>query len=73
MENRWSTMLKDEYDHGFAVDWMRKDLDIVEDQAMRIGANVEATKLVNNFYKEVQGLDGGRWDASSLLKRIKEL
>jgi 3-hydroxyisobutyrate dehydrogenase len=52
---------------------MRKDLDIVEDQAMRIGANVEATKLVNNFYKEVQGLDGGRWDASSLLKRIKEL
>ena len=73
MENRWSTMLKDEYDHGFAVDWMRKDLDIVEDQAMRIGANVEATKLVNNFYKEVQNLDGGRWDASSLLKRIKDI
>ena len=73
MENRWATMLKDEYDHGFAVDWMRKDLDIVEDQAAKIGANVEATKLVNNFYKEVQDLDGGRWDASSLLKRIKDL
>tara|TARA_B100000767_G_C19751957_1_gene531225 strand:+ start:959 stop:1828 length:870 start_codon:yes stop_codon:yes gene_type:complete len=73
MENRWSTMLKDEYDHGFAVDWMRKDLDIIEDEAKRIGANVEATELVNNFYKEVQDLDGGRWDASSLLKRIKDL
>ena len=73
MENRWATMLKDEYDHGFAVDWMRKDLDIVEDQAAKIGASVEATKLVNNFYKEVQDLDGGRWDASSLLKRIKDL
>tara|TARA_B100000768_G_scaffold75173_1_gene71873 strand:- start:632 stop:1501 length:870 start_codon:yes stop_codon:yes gene_type:complete len=73
MENRWSTMLKDEYDHGFAVDWMRKDLDIVEDEAKRIGANVEATELVNNFYKEVQELKGGRWDASSLLKRIRDL
>ena len=72
MENRWSTMLNNEYDHGFAVDWMKKDLDIVEDQAERIGANVQVTKLVNNFYKEIQKLDGGRWDASSLLKRIKD-
>ena len=72
MENRWSTMLNNEYDHGFAVDWMKKDLDIVEDQAERIGANVQVTKLVNNFYKEIQELDGGRWDASSLLKRIKD-
>ena len=72
MENRWSTMLNNEYDHGFAVDWMKKDLDIVEDQAERIGANVQVTKLVNNFYKEIQKLDGGRWDASSLLKRLKD-
>jgi 3-hydroxyisobutyrate dehydrogenase-like beta-hydroxyacid dehydrogenase len=73
MENRWSTMLQDKYDHGFAVNWMRKDLDIVEDQAAKIGASIEATKLVNNFYKEIQDMDGGRWDASSLLKRIKDL
>ena len=72
MENRWSTMLNNEYDHGFAVDWMKKDLDIVEDQAERIGANVQVTELVNNFYKEIQEVDGGRWDASSLLKRIKD-
>ena len=73
MENRWSTMLQDKYDHGFAVNLMRKDLDIVEDQAAKIGASIEATKLVNNFYKEIQNMDGGRWDASSLLKRIKDL
>ena len=72
MENRWPTMLNNEYDHGFAVDWMKKDLDIVEDQAKRIGANIQVTQLVNNFYKEIQELDGGRWDASSLLKRIKD-
>ena len=72
MENRWSTMLNNEYDHGFAVDWMKKDLDIVEDQAKRIGANIQVTQLVNYFYKEIQELDGGRWDASSLLKRIKD-
>jgi 3-hydroxyisobutyrate dehydrogenase-like beta-hydroxyacid dehydrogenase len=65
-------MLNNEYDHGFAVDWMKKDLDIVEDQAKTIGANVQVTQLVNNFYKEIQELDGGRWDASSLLKRIKD-
>ena len=72
MENRWSTMLNNEYDHGFAVNWMKKDLDIVGDQAKRIGANIQVTQLVNNFYKEIQELDGGRWDASSLLKRIKD-
>ena len=72
MENRWETMLKDEYDHGFAVDWMRKDLDIVSEQAGQVGANIEITEMVNNFYKDIQGLDGGRWDTSSLLKRIKD-
>jgi len=72
MENRWLTMLNNEYDHGFAVDWMKKDLDIVEDQAKKIRANVQVTELVNNFYKEIQESGGGRWDASSLLKRIKD-
>ena len=73
MENRWETMLKDEYDHGFAVDWMRKDLDIVSEQAGQVGANIEITELVNNFYKEIQQSSGGRWDTSSLLRRIKNL
>ena len=72
MENRWKTMLKDEYDHGFAVDWMRKDLDIVSEQAGQVGANIEITEMVNKFYKDIQDLDGGRWDTSSLLKRIKD-
>ena len=73
MENRWQTMLKDDYDHGFAVDWMRKDLDIVSLEANKIGANIEVTELVNKFYKDIQKSDGGRWDTSSLLKRIKDL
>ena len=72
MENRWETMLRDEYDHGFAVDWMRKDLDIVSEQAGQVGANIEITEMVNKFYKDIQDLDGGRWDTSSLLKRIKD-
>ena len=72
MENRWETMLKDEYDHGFAVDWMRKDLDIVSEQAGQVGANIEITEMVNKFYKDIQDLNGGRWDTSSLLKRIKD-
>ncbi len=73
MENRWKTMIDDEYDHGFAVDWMRKDLDIVAEEASRVGANIEITELVNDFYKEIQQSSGGRWDTSSLLRRIKKL
>ena len=72
MDNRWKTMLSDEYDFGFAVDLMRKDLDIVLDQAKTINANLEITDLINNFYKDIQGLGGGRWDTSSLLKRVQE-
>jgi len=72
MENRWETMLADDYDHGFAVDWMRKDLDIVSAEASKIGADIEITNLVNMFYKDVQDLGGNRWDTSSLLKRIQE-
>ena len=72
MENRWETMLNDEYDFGFAVDLMRKDLDIVLKQAKKMDTELEITDLVNSFYKEIQNLDGGRWDTSSLLKRIQE-
>jgi 3-hydroxyisobutyrate dehydrogenase-like beta-hydroxyacid dehydrogenase len=72
MENRWETMLNDEYDFGFAVDLMRKDLDIVLKQAKKMDTELEITDLVNNFYKEIQKLGGGRWDTSSLLKRIQE-
>jgi 3-hydroxyisobutyrate dehydrogenase-like beta-hydroxyacid dehydrogenase len=72
MENRWETMLADDYDHGFAVDWMRKDLDIVSAEASKIGADIEITNLVNMFYKDIQDLGGNRWDTSSLLKRIQE-
>ena len=73
MDNRWQTMLKDEFDFGFAVDWMRKDLDIVSDEASRIGANIHVTELVNNFYKQIQEDGGGRLDTSSLARRIKNL
>ena len=72
MENRWKTMLNDEYDFGFAVDLMRKDLDIVLKQAKKMDTELEITDLVNSFYKEIQKLGGGRWDTSSLLKRIQE-
>ena len=72
MENRWETMLADDYDHGFAVDWMRKDLDIVSAEASKIGADIEITNLVNIFYKDIQDLGGNRWDTSSLLKRIQK-
>ena len=72
MENRWETMLNDEYDFGFAVDLMRKDLDIVLKQAKKMDTELEITDLVNSFYKDIQNLGGGRWDTSSLLKRIQE-
>ena len=72
MENRWETMLNDEYDFGFAVDLMRKDLDIVLKQAKKMDTKLEITDLVNNFYKEIQKSGGGKWDTSSLLKRIQQ-
>ncbi|MCV6627569.1 MAG: NAD(P)-dependent oxidoreductase [Cellvibrionaceae bacterium] len=71
MENRYRTMLAGDYDHGFAVDWMRKDLSIVMAEAARIKAAVPVTALVDQFYNEVQLQGGGRWDTSSLLARLK--
>ncbi|WGL16728.1 NAD(P)-dependent oxidoreductase [Microbulbifer bruguierae] len=70
MENRYQTMLAGEYNHGFAVDWMRKDLAIVLDEAQRNGALLPVTALVDQFYSEVQALGGGRWDTSSLFARL---
>ena len=71
MENRYKTMLADKYDFGFAVDWMRKDLGIVLDEARRSGTSLPVTALVDQFYAEVQQLGGGRWDTSSLLARLE--
>ena len=71
MDNRGSTMLNDKFDFGFAVDWMRKDLGLVLDEARRNGAKLPVTALVDQFYCDVQGLGGGRWDTSSLLRRLK--
>jgi len=72
MENRWESMLQDEYDFGFAVDLMKKDLEIVIDKADDSDINIEITKLINNFYADIQNIGGGRWDTSSLLKRIQK-
>jgi 3-hydroxyisobutyrate dehydrogenase len=70
MENRHKTMAKDEFAFGFAVDWMRKDLSIVLDEARGNGANLPVTALVDQFYAEVQKMGGNRWDTSSLIARL---
>ena len=71
MDNRGKTMVADKFDFGFAVDWMRKDLGLVLDEARRNGARVPVTALVDQFYGDVQQLGGARWDTSSLIKRLK--
>ncbi len=70
MENRGDTMLDDEFDFGFAVDWMRKDLAICLDEAERNGAELPITRIVNDYYGEIQAMGGGRWDTSSLIRRF---
>jgi 3-hydroxyisobutyrate dehydrogenase len=70
MENRWKTMDDDTFDHGFAVDWMRKDLGILLEEAKRNGASLPVTALVDQFYADVQRMGGNRWDTSSLIKRL---
>ncbi|MGB3554569.1 MAG: NAD(P)-dependent oxidoreductase [Jannaschia sp.] len=70
MVNRHKTMLVGEFDHGFAVDWMRKDLGICLSEAENIGAPLPGTALIDQFYKDVQAMGGGRWDTSSLLARL---
>ena len=71
MENRWPTMARGEFEFGFAVDWMRKDLRIALAEARRNGASLQATALIDQFYAEVQRLGGGRWDTSSLVARLE--
>ena len=70
MDNRGKTMVEDKFDFGFAVDWMRKDLGLVLDEARRNGARLPLTALVDQFYADVQALGGNRWDTSSLIKRL---
>jgi len=70
MENRGGTMLNDEFEFGFAVDWMRKDLAICLEEAEKNGAELPITRIVNDFYGEVQEMGGGRWDTSSLIRRL---
>ncbi|MDE2133963.1 MAG: NAD(P)-dependent oxidoreductase [Alphaproteobacteria bacterium] len=71
MDNRHKTMLAGHYDHGFAVEWMRKDLGICFDEAARNGAQLPATKLVDGYYAEVEAMGGKRWDTSSLFARLE--
>jgi 3-hydroxyisobutyrate dehydrogenase-like beta-hydroxyacid dehydrogenase len=72
MENRWQTMVDGEFDFGFAVDWMRKDLGIALDEARKNGSTLALTELVDRFYAEVQAMGGNRWDTSSLIARLEK-
>jgi 2-hydroxy-3-oxopropionate reductase len=72
MENRWETMIANEFEFGFAVEWMRKDLRIALEEAHSNGATLQMTELVDGFYKEVQDLGGNRWDTSSLIARLEK-
>jgi 3-hydroxyisobutyrate dehydrogenase len=72
MENRWKTMAEGKFDFGFAVDWMRKDLAICQDEAKRNGASLPVTAIVDGFYAEVQEMGGSRWDTSSLIARLNK-
>ena len=71
LDNRGKTMVADKFDFGFAVDWMRKDLGLVLDEAKRNGSRLPVTALVDQFYADVQALGGQRWDTSSLVKRLR--
>ena len=73
MENRGHTMLDDEFEFGFAVDWMRKDLGICLGEANNNGASLPVTAQIDQFYKDVQNMGGNRWDTSSLVRRLRKL
>ena len=72
MDNRYKTMIDNKFDFGFAVDWMRKDLKIAMDEAKSNGSLLPVTELVDKYYEEVQGMNGNRWDTSSLIKRFRK-
>ena len=71
MQNRGTTMVDDQFEFGFAVDWMRKDLGLCLDEARRSGARLPSTALIDQFYADVQEMGGGRWDTSSLIRRLR--
>ena len=73
MENRYETMIDDEFDFGFAVDWMVKDLKICLDEATQNGISLPVTEIVKTYYEEIQGMGGRRWDTSSLIRRLRAL
>jgi len=72
MENRYKKMLEDKFEHGFAVDWMRKDLKIAMEEAKNNGSLLPITEIVDKYYSEVQEMGGNRWDTSSLIKRLSK-
>ena len=72
MENRGETIVDDKFDFGFAVDWMRKDLRICAETARATGADLTVTKMIDGFYAEIQKMGGGRWDTSSLIRRLRK-
>lgn len=72
MDHRWQTMVNGQFEFGFAVDWMRKDLGIALEEAQANGAHLELTELVDRYYAEVQALGGSRWDTSSLIARLEK-
>jgi len=72
MDNRWETMIAGEFDFGFAIDWMRKDLGFALDEAQRNGATLELTHLVDGYYADLQGMGGNRWDTSCLIARLEK-
>ena len=73
MENRYETMIDDAFDFGFAVDWMVKDLKICLDEATQNRISLPVTEIVKTYYEEIQGMGGGRWDTSSLIRRLRAL
>ena len=73
MENRYETMIDDKFDFGFAVDWMVKDLTICVDEATRNGHSLPITEIVKTYYEDIQSMGGGRWDTSSLIRRLRAL
>ena len=72
MDNRHKTMIEDKFDYGFAVDWMRKDLKIAMDEAKKNNSPLPITKIIDEYYAEVQKMGGQRWDTSSLIKRFRK-
>ena len=72
LENRHKTMIEDKFDYGFAVDWMRKDLKIAMDEAKKNNSPLPITKIIDEYYGEVQKMGGQRWDTSSLIKRFRK-